>query len=217
MQYSHILWDFNGTLLDDVSIGIESINTLLVSRHLAPLDREAYYRAFRFPIREYYRAVGFDFSKDPFEVLAHEWITEYRRREKTAPLCPHARQALTYIRDRGIPQILFSATQRQMLLEQTEQLGIADLFTEILGCDDVYADGKTSVGLAWVNRVKPKSALLIGDTEHDVQTAREMGIDCVLVAGGHQPESSLAALGVPVLQDLSRLAPFLESKEREDI
>ena len=54
MKYSHVLWDFNGTLLDDVGIGMDSINALLRPRKIPTLDsREAYRKVFRFPIEEY--------------------------------------------------------------------------------------------------------------------------------------------------------------------
>ena len=117
MQYSHILWDFNGTLLDDVGLGLECINLLLASRSLPPVPhRDAYRRHFRFPIRDYYASVGFDFSKDPYDILAHEWIDLYRAREDTCPLYDGVVELLEYIRSGGTPQILFSATQREMLL-----------------------------------------------------------------------------------------------------
>ncbi len=210
MKYSHILWDFNGTILDDVGIGIESINVLLRSRNLPPLrDREEYQRHFRFPIEEYYRSVGFDFSKDPYDLLAHEWIAQYRAREHTAPLFPGAKQILGYIKERNVPQILFSATQREMLLQQIAALGIGDCFDAVLGADDIYAAGKIPIGKAWVESALPHRALLIGDTEHDAEAARQMGIDCILIAQGHQSEETLRRTGCPVLQNLSFLPAVL--------
>ena len=51
MAYSHVLWDFNGTLLDDVGIGMEAINALLAPRGLPTLKTRAeYHRHFQFPI-----------------------------------------------------------------------------------------------------------------------------------------------------------------------
>ena len=206
MSYSHILWDFNGTLLDDVGIGIASINALLRPRGLLTLDsREAYQRVFRFPIEEYYRSLGFDFSKEPYDALAREWVVEYRAREKTAPLFDGAREILAYIKERGIPQILFSATQQQMLEEQVKQLGIGEFFDEILGTSDIYATGKTQRGLDWMGRVRPARPLLIGDTPHDGETARAMGIECLFVAQGHASAEALGKLGFPVTENLLTL------------
>lgn len=203
MEYSHILWDFNGTILDDVGICMETINLLLSRRGLATLETRAEYQGhFRFPIEDYYRSVGFDFQKEPYDLLAHEWVAEYRRREGTAPLCAGARECLSYIKSRKIPQILFSATQRQMLTEQVEALGLTPYFDQILGNDNIYAAGKTALGQAWMAAEKPKKVLLVGDTEHDAKAAKAMGIDCALVCCGHQSETTLKATGFPVFSSL---------------
>ncbi|MBP3300046.1 MAG: HAD hydrolase-like protein [Clostridia bacterium] len=210
MKYSHVLWDFNGTLLDDVGIGMDSINALLRPRKIPTLDsREAYRKVFRFPIEEYYRALGFDFEKEPYDLLAHEWVAEYRKREKTAPLFEGVRELLTYLKELKIPQILFSATQQQMLCEQVEDLGIGEFFDEILGSDDIYAEGKTQRGLDWLKRVNPPRPVLIGDTLHDGETARAMGIDCILVAQGHASAETLAKTGFPVTENLRTLKNVL--------
>ena len=211
MKYSHILWDFNGTLLDDVGIGMDAINALLRPRGLPTLDsREAYQKVFRFPIEDYYRALGFDFHKEPYDVLAHEWVAEYRKREKNAPLFAGAREILQYIKDCNIPQILLSATQQQMLCEQVEGLGIGEFFDEILGSDNIYAVGKTQRGLEWLHRTKPLRPLLIGDTPHDGEVACAMGIDCLFVTQGHASTETLRRLGFPTTENLQTLKGLLE-------
>lgn len=218
MKFSHILWDFNGTILDDVGIGIDAVNGLLRSRNLPPLrDREEYRRHFRFPVKEYYKSVGFDFDKDSYDVLAREWVDRYRALESAADLRDGAKEALAYIRKQKIPQILFSATRRQMLLQQVARLGLDGWFDEILGTDNIYAEGKISLGKAWVDAVRPACALLIGDTEHDGVAARRMGVECVLIAGGHQSAKALESTGFPVLNDLLDLPWFLENSEKNSV
>ena len=80
MKYSHVLWDFNGTVLDDVSTGIKAINALLSRRKMKTLDTlEEYHAHFGFPIIEYYGRLGFDFEKEPYSRIAVEWVEEYNR------------------------------------------------------------------------------------------------------------------------------------------
>ncbi|MFA5815041.1 MAG: hypothetical protein WC865_05425 [Bacteroidales bacterium] len=81
-SYRHIIWDWNGTLLDDKWLCIESICTLLLDRNLPPIDEEKYARIFRFPVKEYYQEAGFDFIHEPFEVPAMEFIRIYDSRKK---------------------------------------------------------------------------------------------------------------------------------------
>ena len=53
-NYDYVIWDFNGTLLDDVQTGIRSVNKLLLDRGLKQIDGvEHYRRIFRFPIIDY--------------------------------------------------------------------------------------------------------------------------------------------------------------------
>ena len=80
MKYEHIIWDFNGTLLDDVWTGIVSVNKLLEDRGLPKIASvEDYRRVFRFPIIEYYRSLGFDFDKEPYEVIGWLFILKTLR------------------------------------------------------------------------------------------------------------------------------------------
>lgn len=77
-KYTHIIWDWNGTLLDDVARCMAVINAMLEKRGLPALASvDAYRSVFGFPVRDYYRRVGFDFGKEAFETLAAEYIELY--------------------------------------------------------------------------------------------------------------------------------------------
>jgi phosphoglycolate phosphatase len=62
-----IVWDWNCTILDDLAISVESINTMLDARNMLTFGNvEEYYKHFRFPIESYYKSAGFDFEKEPY-------------------------------------------------------------------------------------------------------------------------------------------------------
>ncbi len=209
-SYDHIIWDFNGTLLDDVQTGISSVNRLLTERGLKPIPDVEYYRSvFRFPIIDYYRSLGFDFEREPYEELAPKWVALYLEYVKSATLYEDVKATLEYLRERKIAQIILSATELQMLCGQVEELGIREYFEEILGLDNIHAGSKLALAFDWRERHKGARALLVGDTDHDVETAKALGADCVLVARGHQSKEYLMTLGVPVLDDLSELKRFI--------
>lgn len=85
-NYSHIVWDFNGTLLDDVSICIEAMNSLLKKYGRPALDSvEAYRRNFCFPVADYYEKIGLERQK--FVIYAAEWVAEYNLRSAFAGVC----------------------------------------------------------------------------------------------------------------------------------
>ena len=62
-----IIWDWNGTLLDDVELCINSMNLLLKERNLQALTIDRYREIFTFPVKEYYQKAGFNFKTENFE------------------------------------------------------------------------------------------------------------------------------------------------------
>ncbi len=193
-RYTHLIWDFNGTLLNDVDACIKSANALLSAHALPPLKTLDQYRSiFGFPVADYYRRLGFDFSLVPFSVLAVEWVSYYERYSRKSSLYDDAIEVLSQIHALGIPQYVLSATEASMLERQVMALGIGDYFDELLGMDDIHANGKAARGIAW-RRLHPDARpLLIGDTDHDAAVAKAMGADFALFSGGHQSRECLLA------------------------
>ena len=203
MNYTHIFWDFNGTLLDDVQAGIQSINVLLRRRGLPLIkDVEQYRDVFCFPIIKYYSRLGFDFTKENFADTAVEWVEQYDIFAADAPLYPHAKEVLVELRERGYRQIILTASEYNMVSAQLETLGIKEYFDEILGTDNIRAYGKAHIAVDYVKKARPERAVLIGDTEHDSEVAAACGMDCLLVSQGHQSRQVLDACGRRVVGGL---------------
>lgn len=196
MKYTHILWDFNGTIIDDVATGMKSVNTLLERRGLPTIDTiERYHSVFTFPITTYYTNIGFDFEKEPFADIAIEWTEQNEVNIKKAPLHNGVTQALDFFKELGIPQIILSATHKEMLINHIKGLGIYDYFDDFLGLDNIHAESKVAIGIEWMNQNPTAHPLMIGDTTHDSEVAEKMGCECVLVAKGHQSRKTLEATG----------------------
>jgi len=211
MNYTHIVWDFNGTLLNDVDAGIHAVNRMLAPRGLPILENADAYRAvFCFPIREYYAKLGFDFDKEPYEVLAPEWVANYKEAEKKcASLHEDAVALLKQCHRDGYIQILLSATEQNMLESQLEIWSIRSYFSGIYGLDNIHAHSKESAAIALRKNYSDAKILMIGDTVHDVESAKTMGADCVLCCKGHQSASTLEKTGCPVYSDFDQIARIL--------
>jgi len=202
--YTHIIWDWNGTLLDDIAWSMRSINAMLKQRGLPTLNSVlAYQNVFGFPIIDYYRRVGFDFEKESFVKLAAEYIELYYAPASDASLFPQARDILAGFQDRGIRQIILSASETKNLLAQVGPFDIEKYFDEILGISDIYATSKIDSGKSYIERMKPERAVLIGDTIHDKEVADTLDIDCILIARGHQSEETLRSCGATVADCLT--------------
>lgn len=211
MNYTHVIWDFNGTILDDVAIGLECVNLMLSRRGIPTVDSpEAYRRLFRFPIIEYYRMAGFDFEKDDYyTVLAPEWVGLYTERCGRCGLCPGVADTIGAIGRMGVPQLVLSATEQGQLREQLAGLGALDWFDYVLGLGNIHAHSKAELAVAWKKQHPDAVPLFVGDTEHDAETARAIGADCLLYVGGHQSKERLAACGYPLIESLSDVIAFL--------
>jgi len=210
MKYTHVIWDWNGTLLDDVAWCMTTINTMLAKRGLPVLGSvAAYHGVFGFPIIDYYRRVGFDFEKEPFEDLAAEYIDFYHGGGSDAALYPGARALLADIQSAGLRQVILSASELGNLFTQLRPFGINAYFDEILGISDIFAASKIDIGKEYIARARPEKAILIGDSAHDKEVADALGADCVLVANGHQSKEALRSTGAPVVDCLEEIRPVL--------
>ena len=211
VRYSLVIWDWNGTLFDDAAWCVRVMNRMLVKRGIPPLSGiDAYHRAFCFPVKEYYRNVGFDFSKESFADLVAEFIALYHA-NKTGQCRLHENTETTLkaLHQRHIPQIILSASQKDNLLSQLGDFDITNYFDEILGLSDIYAKSKIDIGLDYIARKGAGRAVLIGDTGHDVEVAAALGADCLLIAGGHQSKEDLLLHGMPVLDDISQVPDYI--------
>ncbi len=209
MKHTFILWDFNGTIYDDVDAGYVSANCLLGSHGMSRLkDIKSYREHFRFPIIDYYRSLGFDFSKEPFEQLAVEWVEHYKKASVNAVMVGGVYEALKKFRTLGYRQTVISASETAMLNEQLNQLGIIDLFDETAGTGDIYAHSKKEIAMGWRKR-NPGKAVWVGDTVHDFEVASAIGADCVLYTGGHEAVSRLTECGCPVFENMCDLPEII--------
>ena len=98
-KYTHVIWDFNGTILDDVDLCIDCVNRMLRDRAMPSIPDRAYYRGIMgFPIEDYYRALGFNFEKEDYHrVLAPEWVGYYLAGEGSCGLMPGEARGLLAI------------------------------------------------------------------------------------------------------------------------
>ena len=202
----HILWDWNGTLLNDVDNCIEVINIMLKKRGLPIFkNRSEYRQVFCFPVVNYYMAAGFDFSKEPFEVLAEEYIALYQQQKPC--LYDEAESVLKCFDKKGIKQYIFTASKKEELLKQMNLYKhIIPYFKQLITSDNIFANGKHESARAWLEktRANPSEVLIVGDTLHEKEIADKLKFNCVLIFGGHQDLSSVKEK-VVILKNISQL------------
>jgi phosphoglycolate phosphatase len=205
--FKHIIWDWNGTLLDDKWLCIESINQVLGRRNLPPIDEKTYNRIFGFPVRDYYEKAGFDFTIEPYEKPALEFIELYDARKHECELQPGALEVVRDLHRMGCCQHLLSASETGVLAAMIRLKGIDQYFINIKGLDNHYAHGKADLGTSLLAEINPEpgTVLMVGDTGHDEEVARIMGIPCILFAGGHFTPERLQTCSSLIINGLDEL------------
>ena len=211
MKYSHVIWDWNGTLFNDVDWCFRVINSMLSKRGIKTLQGiDEYREAFCFPIIQYYINVGFDFSIEPFEVLAKEFIALYHSEKSgNCKLYPNSEATLESLHKKGISQIILSASEKGNLLSQISEFDITKYFDEILGISDIYAKSKIDIGLEYLSKNDIEKAVLIGDSVHDSEVAKALRVDCILIPNGHQKRERLQSCCVPIVDDISYITELV--------
>ena len=212
MKITTVLWDWNGTLMNDVPLCCELLNHQLTRHGYAPVGGlDAYRRVFRFPIEQYYQDAGFDFSRHPYSQLAQEYAVLYASRCESCPLQPNAEAVLRKLQAQGLHQFILSASEQKALEQQVAFYGLREYFEALLGLNNVYAHSKVDVGLTWLQKsgTPASSVLMVGDSVHDYEVSQALGTRCVLYAGGHQPADVLAANGAPVVNGLDQIFSYL--------
>lgn len=202
-----IIWDWNGTLLNDRELCIKSMNRLLVRRGLPHLTLEKYLDVFTFPVKNYYTEIGFDFSKEPFEIPAEEFIVHYNEGLPDVPLFDDVLDVLGYFQISGKRQYIVSAMEQSALTGSVGARNISDYFIKTNGIADNLANGKSGIAkiLIQEEKINPDESLFIGDTLHDAEVAESLGMSYILIARGHQDKLRLTQQGNPVLDSLAEV------------
>ena len=213
MGYKHVIWDWNGTLVDDTWLCVEVLNALLNRRGRRPISEIEYREHFEFPVIKFYEYLGLNTDDNNYEQISREFITDYESRwlEQCA-LHQDTCDVLQAISAKGLTQSVLSAARQETLELGIDHYGIGSHFMGLVGTDNIHAEGKISRGLYWVEQLpwSPKQIVLIGDTLHDFEVAQAIGSDCILLAHGHHTAQRLASTGERVVHSLRELEVLLE-------
>ena len=206
-KYRHVIWDWNGTLLDDAWLCREIMNGQLRQRGLPTMSEERYEAVFDFPVESYYRRVGFSWEKETFEQAGTEFIVEYEKRKKECRLQIGASDVLRQVAATRVSQAVLSAYSHQALEGFLVHFAVREHFRSVAGSEDHYAEGKVGQGLRMLKQlhVAPEETVLIGDTTHDAEVAKAMGVACILIPCGHNSRDRLMRCGVEVIAGLGEI------------
>lgn len=207
----YVIWDFNGTILDDLELCLNILNQMLLNQDKQPIDLKTYKEIFGFPIKEYYTQAGLSFENQTFNQLSLDFIKAYQPKSLNEKLHEGVIHTLKTIQSLGLKNVLLSASETNNLIEQVKHFEIDQYFDFVIGTDNVNAIGKVERGLEFMhsNNIDPKQVIYIGDTIHDYEVATQMGVQVVLFDGGHQSYDRLKPLKVSIIHQINDIITYI--------
>ncbi len=202
--FQNLIFDWSGTLCDDMALTIEATNYVLAQYDRAPLDRAAFRAEFQLPYPDYYAV------KIPEARL--EDLEQYYRRAFAAStvgvtLIPHAKEFVEWCRGRGIRCFILTSMDPKAFDEQARQLGMYDYFEHIHS--GIHNKEHYIPTLMAQHALDPARTAFIGDMQHDIRAAHCAGITGIGTLTGYNNPTQLAEaepeLTVPHLGALQAL------------
>lgn len=211
--YNCIIWDWNGTLLDDVTASLRSVNDMLSKRGMSPIGIERYRECIDVPIRGFYEKV-FDLDNENYDELLSEYNDRYLFYLADCNLSKGAREVLSYVADSGIRQIIVSSCEKNQLLSEVKKYGILEYFDAVLGADGFHAVSKVERAKNYLETFGDRENmrfLAVGDLLHDLEMAVNIGAECVLIDSGHEDRTRLNSSGAVIMDSFKKIQSFIKN------
>lgn len=205
----HVIWDWNGTLFDDLNIVVQSVNATLERFGAGPIGADDYRDHYTRPVHLFYdRLLGRSVSEDEWRWIDRTFHDVYRNLLHHGDLTHDARPALDAVAAAGHTQSLLSMWWHEELVPMAGRLGVASYMIRVDGNRSDGAGEPKSVHLrSHLSALEQSGAgsgrvVMIGDGLDDAKAAASAGIAAVLYDGGSHHRHELDAAGVPVAESL---------------
>ncbi|MFL6114698.1 MAG: HAD family hydrolase [Catenulispora sp.] len=204
-KHVHLVWDWNGTVLNDFEIILRSTNDSFGDHGLPPITADQYRTQIKMPIRAFYADIlGRDPTDEEWEALDASFHRYYVAYERQARLSDGLPDLFRDWADRGHSQSLLSMYHDDKLVPVVTHHGIAHHFTLVQGTTPPRPARKAEHLQDHLRRldVDPSQVVLIGDSPDDAYAAQSVGAHAILYSGGFAAAQSLAATGARIADTL---------------
>ncbi len=187
-MFKNLIFDWSGTLVDDMEPVIEATNVVLEKYGIAPYDREGFRRSFRLPYHEFYEELlpGVALA----ELEAH-FRPAFDGATSLVTVLPHAREKLEWAKQRGMRMFVLTSMDPTAFARQLNEFGMQDFFEETYA--GVLDKRELIAQILETHALHKDETAFIGDMTHDIETARHGGISSIAVLTGYHHAEVLAA------------------------
>lgn len=215
----NIIFDFNGTILDDAYLCYDIERIMFKDIGLTLFDFNDYKDNFIHPVSAYYELLGIKNEEHNYDELNKIFFDEYKKRYlKEAKVFPNAKETFMYLKNRGYNLYILSATEINTLKEQLKYYGIDQFFDELVASNKIDGKGKIEYGKEFVDshHFDKTNTLLIGDTDHDYETAIALNINILMFASGHNSYNRLSKLTKNIVSSYLEIRDYIEEMNEKE-
>jgi phosphoglycolate phosphatase len=207
MKYSHVIWDWNGTIVNDAQFCVGLVNELLLEFNQEQVSLEFYLDNFQFPVSSYYSKIGLPTDPLSSNRISSQFIINYRRRFQSCLTQHGVRACISKLNEFNVNQSVLSAGNQIDLNTFVSHYELSPYFNFISGVSDFFAHGKSDIAQEHFNKLGLPSSnvLLVGDTLHDAEIAKKIGVNCLLYCGGHNSKKVLHESTFPVIESIDEV------------
>jgi len=211
MIIKNIIWDWNGTIINDAYLFVDIMNTTLKKYRLPLITLQDYKNNFCFPIQKYWKTLGFKFNARQFQTMNKTFIALYESKMKEPCLQKGALRVLDFAKQRSFNQFVLSASEHKILNKMVSFYNVDKYFYDILGVNNLNATGKIELARSLMQNynLNPLETVVIGDTLYDKEVSCSINSHLVLVACGHFNKKRLIEKNNVVVDKLIEIIPLL--------
>jgi len=213
MKYRALLFDWSGTLVDDLPPTLYATNAVLAKYEVPAMGREEFRERFRLPYPEFYEEV---LPGVPLGDLEDIFRNAFNDSPEGVSVLPHAREMLEWCRSQEIRCFVLSSMDVGIFTEQAEAFGLIEYF------EGIYAgviDKRQRIGkILEENGLEKETTAFLGDMVHDVEAAKHGGVDSLALATGYDPVERLVKNNPSYLfDDLVKVREWLGEKSLREL
>lgn len=207
-MYQNLLFDWSGTLVNDLPPTLYATNAVLKSHGVSAMDLSEFRNRFRLPYPEFYEEV---LPGVPIDSLEDLFRSAFRESPEQVTVLPHAREMLRWCQEQGVRCIVLSSMDPGVFDEQAERLGMGGFFEALY---TGVIDKRDKIGaILEAHDLDPQLTAFVGDMVHDIDTAHHGKVASVAVTTGYDPEERLVnAAPTHLFPELTSFREWLEEQ-----
>lgn len=211
-RFDLLIFDWDGTLMDSAGSIAACIQAACADMHLPIPSRDEARHVIGLGLREALAHLFPDLSEDHHPTLADHYRRHFLSQDHEIPLFDGARELIAELHDAGYQLAVATGKARRGLDRAFSHTGLERYFHASRTADETFSKPHPAMIEELLDElmIPPGRALMIGDTSHDLEMARNAGIQSLAAGYGAHPSEGLDQYGaLKVCVSFTELAEWL--------